>query len=186
MLGSLIGSDHQLYSVSPLETPFRLLISLLQSSPTRNYNHSQLCITLCHIYTAYNHTRSWLQSLITLLHVYTGWLLRYQLLSQTITHSTSSHFPCLSPIETSLVGLFLKTDCLDISVPLINPQSYKRTRQLALCCVIVALAGNMSRDIPLLLGPCDVIAARCVGTVFQYCCVTSSRLRGTLVYRSAT
>jgi hypothetical protein len=33
-----------------------------------NYNHSQLSITLCHIYTAYNHTPSWLQSLITLLH----------------------------------------------------------------------------------------------------------------------
>jgi hypothetical protein len=33
---------------------------------------------------------------------------------------------------------------------------------------------------------CDVIAAArncCAGTVFQCCCVTSSRLRGTLVYR---
>jgi hypothetical protein len=42
-----------------------------------------------------------------------------------ITHFASSHFPCLSPIETSLVGLLLKTDCLDISVPLINSQSYE-------------------------------------------------------------
>jgi hypothetical protein len=32
-------------------------------------------------------------------------------------------------------------------------------------------------------GACDVTAACCVGTVFQYCCVTSSRLRGNLVYR---
>jgi hypothetical protein len=60
-----------------------------------------------------------------LLHSYTGWLLSYRLLSQIITHFASSHFPCLSPIETSLVGLLLKTDCLDISVPLINLQSYE-------------------------------------------------------------
>jgi hypothetical protein len=32
-------------------------------------------------------------------------------------------------------------------------------------------------------GACDVITACCVGTVFQCCCVTSSRLRGYLVYR---
>jgi hypothetical protein len=54
--------------VTPLKTPFGLLIPLLQSSPTHNYSHSQLFLTLCHIYTAYNHTRSWLQTLITLLH----------------------------------------------------------------------------------------------------------------------
>jgi hypothetical protein len=90
--GYLIPSDHQLYRVTPLKTPFRLVISLLQSSPTRNNNHSQLFITLCHIYTAYNHTRSWLQSLITHLHIYTGWLLSYQLLSQITTDFTSSHF----------------------------------------------------------------------------------------------
>jgi hypothetical protein len=48
----------QLYNVTPRTTPFRLLIPLLQSSPTCNNNHSQLFITLCHIYTAYNHTRS--------------------------------------------------------------------------------------------------------------------------------
>jgi hypothetical protein len=57
MLGSLIISDHQLYRITPLKAPFGLLIPLLQSSPTRNYIHSQLFITLCHIYTAYNHTR---------------------------------------------------------------------------------------------------------------------------------
>jgi hypothetical protein len=47
MLGSLTTSEHQLYSVSPLKTPFRLLIPLLQSSPTRNYNHSYSlrCVT---------------------------------------------------------------------------------------------------------------------------------------------
>jgi hypothetical protein len=38
-----------------------------------------------------------------------------------------------------------------------------------------------SRDTPLPLLPGDVIAACCVGTVFQNCCVTSSRLRGNLL-----
>jgi hypothetical protein len=69
---------------------------------TRHYNHSQLSITLLRVYTIIILIRSRLQSLITLLHIYTGWLLSYQLLSQIVTH-----FPCLSPIETSLVGLLL-------------------------------------------------------------------------------
>jgi hypothetical protein len=60
--------------VTPLKTSFGLSVDLLQSSPTRNYNHSQLFLTLCHIYTAYNHTPSWLQSLITLLHWLTSQL----------------------------------------------------------------------------------------------------------------
>jgi hypothetical protein len=55
-----------------------------------------------------------LQSLITLLHVYTGWLLRYQLLSQIITHFISSHFPCLSPIETSLVEQLLNSSSREL------------------------------------------------------------------------
>jgi hypothetical protein len=38
-----------------------------------------------------------------LFHSYTGWLLSYQLLSQIVTQFASSHFPCLSPIETSLI-----------------------------------------------------------------------------------
>jgi hypothetical protein len=45
ILGYLITSEHQLYNVMPLETPFSLLIRLLQSSPTCNYNH------LFHSYT---------------------------------------------------------------------------------------------------------------------------------------
>jgi hypothetical protein len=66
---------------------------------TRHYNHSQLFLKPLRVYTItilhvcnYKH----------LLHSCTGWLLSYQLLSQSITH-----FPCLSPIETSLVGLLL-------------------------------------------------------------------------------
>jgi hypothetical protein len=42
-------------TVIPLRTPFGLLIPLLQSSITRNYNHTQLFLPLCNIYTAYNH-----------------------------------------------------------------------------------------------------------------------------------
>jgi hypothetical protein len=57
MLRYLIRPDHQLYRVTPLKTLFGLVIGLF-TILTRNYNHSQLSITLCHIYTAYNHTRS--------------------------------------------------------------------------------------------------------------------------------
>jgi hypothetical protein len=73
MFGYLIPSDHQLYNVTPLKTSFGLLIPLLQSY-TRNYIHSQLFFTLCHICTACNHICSWLQSLTTLLHWLTSQL----------------------------------------------------------------------------------------------------------------
>jgi hypothetical protein len=43
-------------------TPFWLLIRFITIPNTRNYNNSQLFLTLCHIYTAYNLTRS--QSLL--------------------------------------------------------------------------------------------------------------------------
>jgi hypothetical protein len=69
MLGSLITSDHQLYNVSPLKTPFRLLIGLLQSqSHVTTFTHNYfLCsatftqLTIIHV-RDYNH----------LLHSYTG------------------------------------------------------------------------------------------------------------------
>jgi hypothetical protein len=72
MLGYLIPSDHQLYRVTPLKTPFGLLIPILQSSPTRNYIHTQLFLTLCHIYTAYNLTRQY-----SILDVYTYLRFKY-------------------------------------------------------------------------------------------------------------
>jgi hypothetical protein len=40
------------------EDTFRIVNSFYLKSHTRNYNHSQLFLTLCHIYTAYNLTRS--------------------------------------------------------------------------------------------------------------------------------
>jgi hypothetical protein len=72
--GYLTTSDYQLYRVTPLKTPFGVLIPLLQSSPTRNYIHSQLFLTLLCVYTIIILTRSWLQSLITLLHWLTSQL----------------------------------------------------------------------------------------------------------------
>jgi hypothetical protein len=48
MFGSLTSSEHQLYNVTPLSTPFRLLIPLLQSQPhvtTNTHNYSLRCVT---------------------------------------------------------------------------------------------------------------------------------------------
>jgi hypothetical protein len=71
MLGSLISSDHRMNNVRVLDLSDHQLYVLrhwrrrsdlyffLFTIPiTRNYIHSQLFLTLCHIHTAYNHTRS--------------------------------------------------------------------------------------------------------------------------------
>jgi hypothetical protein len=133
--GYLIASDRQLYNVPPLKTPFGLLLLLFQSKShvttfTRNYflrcyTCTQLTITYMFVTTITCSTLTRLHSLQTVhsnlyctiahkvskltQYVFTGWLLSYRLLSQIITYFASSHFPCLSPIETSLVGLLLKT-----------------------------------------------------------------------------
>jgi hypothetical protein len=102
------------------EDAVRIVNSFNLQFYTRNYNHSQLFLTLCHIYTAYNHTRSWLQSLLTLLH----WLTS----QPSITHFTSSNFETLAEIllrkftsqdsflrlllDNSLIELLLK-NCLE-------------------------------------------------------------------------
>jgi hypothetical protein len=62
--------------------------------------HSNLYCTIAHKVSYYNH----------LVDSCTGWLLSYQLLCRIITLFPASHFPCLSPIETSIVGLLL-TNC---------------------------------------------------------------------------
>jgi hypothetical protein len=74
---SLLTTSSTCYAT---EDAVRIVNSFITIPITRNYNHSQLFITLCHIYTAYNRTRSWLQSLITLLH----WLTSQ--LSITVSH----------------------------------------------------------------------------------------------------
>jgi hypothetical protein len=166
------------------EDAVRIVNFFITIPTTRTYNHSQLFLKLCPFYTAYKHTRSSLQSLITLLHVYTGRLLSYQLLAQIITHYNY----LTTPPENCLVGLLLKNWQFRHSSSLIKPSilrpSLQQRARWELCCIT---RGNAKvSDTPLLLLPGDVTAACCVGTVFQYCCVTSSRLRGNLVYRSAT
>jgi hypothetical protein len=108
MLRFLITSDHQLYRVSPLKTPFRLLIGLLQSQlhvTTITHNYFLCCATftqrtIIHVRN-YNH----------LFYSYTFTLADFSASDYYLKLShTSSHFPCLSPIEASLVGLLLKTD----------------------------------------------------------------------------
>jgi hypothetical protein len=63
---------------------------------TRNYIHSQLFLTLCHIYTTYNLTRQYSTLFSRSLH-------------NTLDIFTYSRFTCLFPIETSLVEPLFKT-----------------------------------------------------------------------------
>jgi hypothetical protein len=89
---SLTTSDHQLYNVTPLKTPFRLLIPLLQSQPhvtTIIHNYFLRCVTFTQL---------------IILHVPNPYSICHTVL---LTHLTSSHFPCLSPIETALVEQLL-------------------------------------------------------------------------------
>jgi hypothetical protein len=67
----LISSDHQLYRVTPLKTPFGLLIPFITIPITSNYIHSQLFLTLLRVLHNYNPPCSLLKSLIPFLHVYT-------------------------------------------------------------------------------------------------------------------
>jgi hypothetical protein len=83
------------------QTPFGLVIPLLQSSITRNYNHTQLFLTPLHRYTAYNHKLSWLQSLITLLHTKSPYWL-----SRAVVHAKYS----IHAANSLLVELLLITD----------------------------------------------------------------------------
>jgi hypothetical protein len=134
-------------------------------------------------------------------------------LSITVSnYHTLSHFPCLSPIETSLVELLLKIPLENWLAGLLlknwllrhSSSSYitlNRTsvtvawkgclrsvsEQLARwgLCYITRGNAKVTWHSPTPV-PCDVIATCCVATVFQYCCVTSSCLRGNLVYRSVT
>jgi hypothetical protein len=68
--GYSIASDR----VTPLKTPFGLVIPFITIAITRHYNHSQLSITLLHVYTIIILIRSRLQSLIPLSHVYTAYV----------------------------------------------------------------------------------------------------------------
>jgi hypothetical protein len=54
MFGYSISSDHQLYALRT-EDAGRIVNSFITIPITHNYNHSQLFLTLLHMYTAYNH-----------------------------------------------------------------------------------------------------------------------------------
>jgi hypothetical protein len=115
MLGSLDHFWSPVVRVTPLKTPVRLLIGLFTIPTTHNYIHSQLFLTLCHIYTAYNHTRLWLQSLITLLH----WLTSQLSITVSNYHTlyifafyVSVSYRDLTPLE----NCYLQTDSQDCSL----------------------------------------------------------------------
>jgi hypothetical protein len=150
---------------------------------TRNYNHSQLFLS-CVTFTQ-----------LTILHIPNPYSICHTVF---LTHLTSSHFPCLSPIETSLVEqllnncsreLLLKNfqqfclwefptvNCF-IAKPLYTGKFWKKSK----VSLWTSLDNLKHSPTP---GAYDVIAAWSVETVFQCCCVTSSRLRGNLVYRLA-
>jgi hypothetical protein len=187
-----------------LKTPFGLLIWFITISITRNYNHSQLFITLCHIYTAYNHTRSWLQSHITLVHWLTSQLSvtvsnYHRLYIFTLRNSRRDLTPRIHPLLNNSSRELLLTNCWLLrhsssSYITLNRRSVtvawkgclrsvsEQRARWELCYVTRGTAQVTSYSpTPV---PSDIIAACCVGTLFQYCCVTSSRLRGNLVYRS--
>jgi ABC-type enterochelin transport system permease subunit len=166
LTGYLISSDHQFYRVSPLKTPFGLLIPLLQSSPTRHYNHAQLFLTLLRVYTIIILTRQYSILSVSITHIYTS-----------NKHSVHTLGNCFLP-RTYCLALTLKTDCLDISVPLINPQIVRA----ALLPVARSVSQQLAR-----WGLCYVTVFTTALPWKRACCrVTSSRLRGTVVYRSVT
>jgi hypothetical protein len=156
MFGSLLDQFCTNCTRYSTEDAVRIDNSFITIPIARNYNHSQLFLTLLRVYTIIILTRSWLKSLITLLHWLTSqlsitvshyrtlYILTLQnsrrdltprihllilllnnslvelLLNHWLLHSHSGN--CF--LRTALVELLPRTTNLDISVPLINPQSY--------------------------------------------------------------
>jgi hypothetical protein len=192
-MGYLITSDHQLYNVTPLKTPVRLLISLLQSQPhvTTITVISLRCVTFTQLTII--HVRDYRH----LLHSYTFTLAEFSAINYYLKLSHTLH------LYTSRVCLlsrphsysWLLKNCsremlLNNWLLRHSSSSYITLNRTGVTAAtsqmrdVTSLADTRrSRDTPLLLLPGDVTAACCVGTVFQYCCVMSSRLRGNLVYR---
>jgi hypothetical protein len=101
MLGSLDQFWSPIVQCFATEDAGQIVNSFYLKSHTRNYNHSQLFLTLCHIYTAYNLT------------------CRYSILSCHSLHNTlqikSSHFENLAE---NLLREFTSSDSL--VEPLLN------------------------------------------------------------------
>jgi hypothetical protein len=135
MLGFLGRFWTPIVHVTPLETPFGLVIPLFTIPITRHYNYTQLFLMRLRVYTIIVLTRTELQSLIPLLHdihslcalhfnAYcttahkvsyynhlahscTGWLLSYQLLCRIITHTSPLNTSKLSPRSHSVISLLI-------------------------------------------------------------------------------
>jgi hypothetical protein len=90
------------------EDAVRIVNSFISIPITRNYNHSELFLTLLRVYTIIILIRSWLQSLIPLLHVYPVYE-HYTLIFTALLHIKSPlHTAKLSPRSHSANSL-LKT-----------------------------------------------------------------------------
>jgi hypothetical protein len=106
MLWYLTTSDHQLYNVTPLKTPFGLLIRLLQSH-THNYNHTIISYAVSHLHSLQFYT-------FTLADFSAS---KYYLkLSHTLHLHTSRVCLLLRPHSWNN---YLTTDFLDLPVPLV-------------------------------------------------------------------
>jgi hypothetical protein len=122
--------------------------------------------------------------------VLTGWLLSYQSLALIITHchtrrvfsSRCEFTSCRTPLNNWLVGLLLKhwmlrrfSSAYNLLIVPANNAACFVLRNCRTC------SKHVTRYSPTPVA-CDVTTSCCVEAVFQYCCVTSSRLRGTVVY----
>jgi hypothetical protein len=141
MFGFLISSEHQLYNVTPLKTPFGLVIPLLQSQShvttiTHNYFLGCYAFTQLQIYMFVIKSLipllHWLTSQLSItvsnyhrLYIFTCWNSRRELTPRI-------HFLRLL-LNNSLVGLLLtdsSTDCLLRHFK----SSYKPSMVRAHCC----------------------------------------------------
>jgi hypothetical protein len=88
------------------EDAVRIVTSFISIPITRNYNHSQLFLTLLRVYTLVILARSELQSLIPLLHVYTIYK-QYTLIFTALLHIKSPNLLNTSSLaDFSAIGHF--------------------------------------------------------------------------------
>jgi hypothetical protein len=123
MLGFLTTSDHQLYRVTPLKTPFGLVLLLFQSQShvtTIIHNYSLRCVTFTPLTILpvrnYNHLLHSYTFVITITHNY---LLRCYALTQL--QSLHANIPFLMSTHIN-IQFTLRADC-DVFVKR-SPRSY--------------------------------------------------------------
>jgi hypothetical protein len=124
MFGYSISSDHQLYRVTPLKRPFGLILLLFQSQShvtTITHSYSLRCVTFTQLTITILH---WLTSQLSFTVSNYHRLYIFTLRNSRRDLTPRIHFLRLL-LNNWLVGLLLKTEFLEISVPLINPQTYE-------------------------------------------------------------